>query len=462
MTHDPRFLAFKILGENQNHRITLDQLLDRFSNAFSKLSKRDRALANAIIHGTLRWQNHLDWILAAFSSRPIKEIQPEVLILLRMGLYQMVHMEKIPASAAVNTTVSIVKQVSHSGAAGFANALLRRAAEGHEEIPLPDLKEEPALFISVTRSLPLWLATRWMHRYGMDETLAIGDAVNRIPGITIRTNTLKTNRDELARALTHDVQEITATTHAGSGLSFSRPAVPIHEITAFKQGLFQVQDQAAQMISPLLSPRPGERILDACAGLGGKTGHLAQLMDNKGEIIAVDLDSQKLERLKEEMVRLGVSIVTTRPMNLMKPESIQGIQPFDGVLVDAPCSGLGVLRRNPDSRWKRREKDVQRMAGIQKKILFNAADLVKPGGRLVFAVCSCELEENQGVVQDFLSAKKEFTPVPPPLPSSLKREELFFKTYPHLTTMDGFFAAVFQKNNKKNKKMSSSFICAQK
>ena len=204
------------------------------------------------------------------------------------------------------------------------------------------------------------------------------------------------------------------------------------------------------MIAPLLNPRPGERVLDACAGRGGKTGHLAQLMKNRGEILACDSDPDKLERLMVEMKRVGASMVTTKPMDLMSSPNHLNIQPFDGVLVDAPCSGLGVLRRNPDSRWKRREKDIQRMAKIQKTILTNAADLVKPGGRLVFAVCSCELEETLGVVRDFLMARKEFSPTSPSLPASisaaLKTRENFFRTYPHLTEMDGFFAAGFQKN----------------
>ena len=449
MTLDPRFLAFKVLWADQSPRSTLDRELERFSKEFSKLDKRDRALSNAIIHGTLRQQGHLDWILTAFSSRPLKKIQPELLSLLRMGLFQIIHMERIPVSAAVNTTVSLVKKVSHDGAAGFANALLRKAAEGHEELPLPDPEKEPALFVSVTRSLPPWLAARWIHRFGMNETLALGDALNQIPGITVRTNTLKTDRNTLIRELAHDVREIIPTRHSEEGITFSHPSVPVHEIQAFKSGLFQVQDEAAQMIAPLLNPRPGERVLDACAGRGGKTGHLAQLMKNRGELLACDSDPEKLERLMVEMKRVGASMVTTKPMDLMNSPNHLKIQPFDGVLVDAPCSGLGVLRRNPDSRWKRREKDIQRMAKIQKTILTNAADLVKPGGRLVFAVCSCELEETLGVVRDFLMARKEFSPTSPSLPASisaaLKTRENFFRTYPHLTEMDGFFAAGFQK-----------------
>ncbi len=442
-THDPRFLALTILIENHGSKLSLDRTLERYSTRLESLQHRDRALANALVYGTLRWREHLDWLIAPFSKRPLDQIEPGICYTLRMALYQTVFMDKIPVSAAVNTAVNAAKKIANPGAAGFVNAVLRKATTRYMDVAMPDSKADPALFVAKSQSIPLWLSRRWTGRFGLDTTIALVDAINTIPPITLRANTLRCDRAALATALDGCVETIVPTFHAPDGLSVTRPSPPLHLTTAFQGGLFQVQDEATQIVTTLLAPMPGERILDACAGLGGKTGHMGQLMNNQGTIEAWDLDRRKLAILGNEMKRLGITNVTTKQMDALDIDPAEKNTPFDRVLVDAPCTGLGVLRRNPDARWRRTPRDIKRLAELQKKILNNLADLVKPGGILVYAVCSCEPEENEGVVDWFLNTRKAFSLVPQT--HALASGDGIFRTYPHPLGMDGFFAATMKK-----------------
>ncbi|MFO7748823.1 MAG: 16S rRNA (cytosine(967)-C(5))-methyltransferase RsmB [Desulfobacteraceae bacterium] len=465
---DARETALAVLVETEKNKITLDRALARFSHRLDRLSKRDRALANSIIYGTLRWRGHLDWIIIAFSSRRLDQMALEVRCLVRMALYQIVHMDRIPVSAAVNSAVSMARKTAGKPAAGFVNALLRKAGHNHAAVALPDRKKDPALFMAAAKSLPLWLSKLWIRQFGVEKSLKLCDAINQIPVITVRANTLKIQRQDLVPLLEKIAADLSLTRYAATGVSFSRPALPIAEMEPFQQGLFQVQDEAAQLVTTLLDPQPGERILDACAGLGGKTGHAAQCMENRGEITAWDKDREKLLILESEMKRLGISVVKTGERDLLEPPGPWHQNSFDRVLLDAPCTGLGVLRRNPEARWNRCREDIPRLAAIQSRMLFHAADLVKPGGRLVYAVCSCQTRENEAVIQTFLDQRKEFsitgTPLlspgtppgkshdrpatensTPPVPADLISDRGFLKTYPDTPSMDGFFAVAMDK-----------------
>ncbi len=449
---DPRRLAWMVLKESTLSQKTLDQTLEAFAVPFDNLPRRDRALANALIYGTLRWRGHLDWIIAPFSKKKPEQVDPEVMWLLRMALFQIIHMDKIPVSAAVNTAVTVAKFHIHKGAAGFVNAVLRKAATQWQTVAPPPPDTAPAQFISVEKSLPLWLAKRWLSRFGMEKTMALSDAINQIPPITLRVNTLKTSRDALLETLSPQVNQAWKTRSSSLGINVKGPSMALHELAPFKAGQFQVQDEAAQLVTAhFLAPQPGERILDTCAGLGGKTGHIAQLMGNKGEVVAGDVDPDKLGQLTQEMDRLGFDIVSTRPLNLLKKETLDFSAPFDRVLVDAPCSGLGVLRRNPDTKWKRTKKDLARLAVRQEKMLLNAADAVAPGGCLVYAVCSCEPRENETVVQNFLTQRPDFTIDRKTALGHGAREndpvsaKGFFCTWPDTPDMDGFFAVTLKR-----------------
>lgn len=444
MDNSPRQTAFDVLLHWHRAHHTLDRSLEKHSNQISHLSPKDRTLCNAIIFGVLRHRESIDWIIKAFSNASLDKIQLKLLYILRIALYQIIYLDRVPDFAAINTAVEMGKQYGGKRSAGFLNAVLRKAAKNHTAVTLPDKIKSPARHVSIAFALPLWLAERWVTVYGIDKACALGEQINTVPMITARTNTLKIKRNELAQHLTGEAEHITPTNYSRQGLKFTRPATAISDLKAFRKGFFQIQDEAAQLVTDYLSPEPGERILDACAGLGGKTCHMAQLMENKGHITAVDIEGYKLEALQAEAVRLGISIIRTKTANLIKTTVKDFNDYFDRVLVDSPCTGLGVIQRNPDTKWKRRPQDISRLSGRQKKILNAAANFVKPGGILVYAVCSCEVEENENVIHAFLNKRKDYlidNDFNYDNFASLMSSEGFIKTYPETNNMDGFFAA---------------------
>jgi len=459
MIKTPRHIAVNVLVSWDKSFHTLDKILEKYSEEISLLSKKDKKLCNALIFGALRHRATIDWTLSKFSKIALNKMDKPLLYILRIALFQILYMDRIPVFAVINTSVDITKQRVGKKPAGFINAVLRNAAKNFINVVFPDPKKDRGKYISIKFSLPLWLSKKWCHEFGFEATCLLGKQINSIPKITLRTNTLKTNRVNLAKNLSSVSKNISLTEYAPQGISFTNPSIPIQEMEAFKQGLFQIQDEAAQIVTHILTPKPNEKILDACAGLGGKTGYIAQIMENQGHITAVDIDSKKLNSLQSETMRLGIDIVQTKPLNLLKTTVKDFDFYFDRVLLDAPCTGLGVLRRNPDSKWKRSRKDITRLCGRQKKMLNASANLVKPGGILVYAVCSCEKEENEEVVYKFLEKRKDFTidkdcqsnnvlMLPNRLLSKLISDDGFLKTYPDANNMDGFFAARLKRISK--------------
>ena len=444
MPHNPRKTALDALNTLTRGKKTLDGILRDIPQHDRYLSRKDRALFTAMVFGVLRWRNRLDHIILHFSKTPIQKIEPGVLNILRLGLFQIIYLDRIPDSAAVNTSVEMTKQIGAIRASGFVNALLRKSAANYGRVHFPAFENDPIAFLSASQSLPGWLAKRWLKRFDKESLMILCNAINSVPPITIRTNTLKTAREQLVLSLENEVEHIEPTTTAPDGIRLFNPKRSISDLSAFNRGWFQVQDEAAQLVSLLLDPQPGESVLDACAGLGGKTAHLAQLLRNKGSIIAMEKDEKKLQQLDSEMQRLGVSIVrsTCYDLNLPLDTKLQG--EFDRILLDAPCSGLGVLRRNPDIKWKSSEADLKRHAGVQKRFLENLAQLVKLNGILVYAVCSVEPEENEAVINAFLKKHPEFVidknlgKLPETL-HSLVEPATGFKTLPRLNHMDGFY-----------------------
>ncbi len=441
---DARNTALKVLIALERGKQTLDGILDHISSRTGSLSRRDRSLFNALIYGVLRWRGRLDYIISHFSNTALKKIEPGVLNILRLGLFQIIYLDRIPDSATVHTSVELTRQIGASRAAGFVNALLRKAAVNYSSVVFPTLQSDPDAFFSTAHSLPDWLARRWRQRYNPQTLIALCDTINSIPPITIRTNTLKTTREQLILSLEGDVEHIEPASDTPDGITMNNLKRSIPDLPAFKNGWFQVQDEAAQLVSLLLNPQPEESVLDACAGLGGKTAHMAQLMHNKGNIAAMDKDEKKLQQLDTDMQRLGISIVRAYGHDLDSPLDTKQPGDFDRILLDAPCSGLGVLRRNPDIKWKSREAGLKRHADIQKRFLENLAPLVKPNGVLVYAVCSIEPEENEAVIDAFLKKHPKFVidkklgKLPEKLHSMVK-PATGFKTLPLLNHMDGFY-----------------------
>ncbi len=452
MTDTPRRTALMVLNRlSEKKHPHLDRILtDSIDRAELKLTNRDRKFINVLVFGVLRWRGYLDWMISRYSKTPLDKLNPEILNIFRLGFFQIFLLDRVPDSAAVNTSVEMAKTSAPPWVVKYVNAVLRNAIRSRGSLILPSIDENPAAAVSISTSFPQWLIKRWLTRFGLDDCRKLCDAANEIPPITVRCNTLKMTRKQLLPLLSPDTDQVSRTIHSPDGLSFESPNKAIHEFSAFRNGLFQVQDEAAQLITWLLSPRPHEKILDACAGLGGKTGHIAQLMNNTGQIIAADQDIVKLGHLNDAMQRLGVCNVTTLMHDFEKPIPELQHLGFDRILLDAPCSGLGVIRRNPDIKWDVSRKNLNQYRKKQLTLLENVSTLVKPGGMIVYAVCSFEPEENESVINDFLKDRMNFK-IEREFPdlsfdiNSFTDQEGFFRTFPHLHGMDGFFAACLQR-----------------
>jgi 16S rRNA (cytosine967-C5)-methyltransferase len=440
-----RRISLSVLDRLDESHAFPEQLLRKAFEQEPQIIRKDRALATELVFGVLRWRGRLDWVISRLSNTPVHKIDASILNIIRLSLYQILFHSRIPPSAAVNDSVEMAKAKAPLWVVRFVNGLLRSAVRTAKEIPLPDYADDPVEAIAVRESHPLWLVQRWVERLGVEETKYLCMANNQVPPLTVRANTLKVDREILLSALEDYAREISATRFAPDGVSLRGLKHAVGDIPSFKDGWFQAQDEAAQLITHLLGPRPGETVLDACAGLGGKTGHIAQLMKNRGKIKAVEKQSWKLDQLKASMVRLGISVVTPWHRDLSESFPADQFGTYDRVLLDAPCSGLGVLRRNPDAKWKKTEADLTRLTADQARFLGSLAPLVKRGGRLVYCVCSLEPEEGDYVVKDFLKNQAQFVIDHEPVGLSDVDERLMdssgcFRSLPHEHNMDGFFA----------------------
>lgn len=422
----------------------MDPLFDAFVMADLRLTELDKAFAREIVYGVLRWRGRLDWIIAAYSRIKPSRLERAILAILRMGAYQILFMDRVPPPAAVDESVKLAKGLRKKEAAAFVNGILRGIAEKRKEIIYPDLQTHPIDYIAAFHSHPPWLVRRWVDQFGREETIALCSANNQFPPLTIRVNTLKASREQVIQQLHNEGIEASPTPFSPVGLRIESPPT-LASWRPLQEGWLQVQDEAAQFVSLILAPKPGERILDLCAAPGGKTTHLAQLMEDQGEIIAVDLSPTKLQILQENCQRLGISMVKAKALDATRPLPFPPGS-FDGCLVDAPCTGLGTLRRHPEGKWRIKEADILRLQEMQGQILRQAAPLVKQGGVIVYSTCTLTQEENEEVISAFLTEHKEFSletalPLLPHGCEGLVDAKGYLRTLPHRHGTDGFFAA---------------------
>jgi 16S rRNA (cytosine967-C5)-methyltransferase len=412
--------------------LTLDAELSR-----AALGTRDIGLATEIVYGTLRWQRYLDWILGPHSRRSLDALDARVRIALRMAAYQLVFLERVPSFAAVNDAVSLARG-RKPGLAEYTNAVLRSFARRGAREREPALPRDPVDALATRCSFPTWIAARWVTRYGAADAEALMRALNARPPVTLRANTLRLTREALAERLAaEDDVKSRPTPHAPEGLITARGGEP-GAWRVFAEGACVAQDEASMLVARLLEPRPDETVADVCAAPGTKTTHLAQLMENRGRILAFDPQPARLTRVEEAVARLGVSIVQTVPTTAQDGARLRAAA-CDAVLVDAPCSNLGVLRRNPDVKWRRRPEDLGAAAARQAEILAAAATMLKPGGRLVYATCSLEPEENEAVVEAFLREHSDFR-LEPPASFPLALDDGMLRLRPDRLDTDGFTA----------------------
>jgi 16S rRNA (cytosine967-C5)-methyltransferase len=416
--------------------------------------ERDRALLVELATGVFRWRGQIDHLLAASSSRPLTKLDAVVLDSLRLGVYQLLHLERVPASAVVDDAVNLVRASGKSSAGAFVNAVLRRISRTRGALPLParpsgargDAAVRDALdYLSITLSHPRWLVERWQARVGFEATEQWAQFNNAVPALTLRANTLLVTRDDLrARLADHGVDAV-PTAYAPDGLTVAS-GNPLRTPLA-DAGVFVVQDEASQLVSTFAAARPGERVLDACASPGGKTLGLFASMQQQGVLVAADVRPRRVELLRATLAAARVERVPVLQLDLAGGVPFDAV--FDCVLVDAPCSGLGTIRRDPDIRWRRRPDELPSLAAIQGQMLDRAAMAVRAGGRLVYATCSSEPDENEAVVEAFLQGHPQFALAPaeqmraglPPPARPLVDDRGLLHTWPWRDGLEAFFAA---------------------
>jgi 16S rRNA (cytosine967-C5)-methyltransferase len=404
--------------------------------------ERDRALAGEIAAGTLRWQGAFDHVIEQFAGRPATKLDREILAILRTGIFQLLHLDRVPASAVVDDAVNLARKAGKKSAAGFVNALLRRVSRERAHLPLPT--DPPLDVLSISLSHPRWLAERWLGRHGFDAAAAWARFNNSPAPLTLRVNRLTMTREALIDALQAAGVVAEAARFAPHGL-IVKSGNPLLTPLAHS-GAFVVQDEASQLVGEFAAAAGGERILDACASPGGKTTQMAAAMAGRGTIVAADVRGRRIALLSRTVAESGATNVHVVQANARAAPPFGPV--FDAVLVDAPCSGLGTIRRDPDVRWRRNEADLGPLADAQREMLAQLAATVRPGGRLIYSTCSSEPEENEAVVADFLQRHPAFRQAAPP--QFAERADLAalldtdgaLKTLPFRDGLEAFYAAM--------------------
>ena len=444
-----RTAAFTALREVNAGRADLPAALASVRPALT--DDRDRALATDLVVGTLRWQRQLDYLIEHFAKRPLAKLDFDVLQILRLGAYQLLHLDRVPAAAAVNDAVAMTRRARKTSAAGLVNAVLRALSRSSHRLPLPlrPPQGDPLAFLEVALSHPRWLAGRWLGRYGFDAAEAWETFNNAAAPLTIRVNTLKIDRATLTANLAAHGVTVEPARHAPDGLIVVS-GNPLRTPLA-GTGQFFFQDEASQLVALLGAPEPGMKVLDACASPGGKTTAMAAMAGDRAQIVATDVRSARMQLLRET-----VSISGARNIRVLQADLEAGLPfgaEFDVVFVDAPCSGLGTVRRDPDIRWKRAETDLVPLAHAQSNMIRNAATAVRPGGRLIYATCSSEPEENERVVSSFLADNGKFAlidlrserPAGFDVLDPVIDDRGVLRTLPHEHGLEAFYGAVLRR-----------------
>jgi len=436
--------ALKILLEVEKGKFAqnlIDESLGR-----DDWQEKDRRLLNELVLGVIRQKGLIDWLLGHFVKQDLKNLEPYFLNILRLGIYQKKFLTKVPDYALVSECVNLAKVSRRKKAADFVNAVLREFLRKENKITFPDEADDLALHLSVKFSHPRWLIERWIKQFGVKDTKLLCENNNQIPPLTIRVNTLKIDRNTLKERLEKEGFKVEYTNFAPEGLKIlSGNNIFRHRL--FHSGFFQVQDESAMLVSYLLEPQEGEFIIDVCSSPGGKATHLAGLMNDRGEILALDIKQKKLEKVKENSQRLGIRSVKTL---LLRGENLSSLRRNPGaILLDVPCSNLGVLRRRIEARWRIMPQRIRDLKKQQLKLLKESFAVLQKGGRLVYSACTITPEENEEVVTEFIKNNNNVS-VDKNCPSFLKSfqgEDGFIRLYPESFDMDKVFMAKLLRNS---------------
>ena len=445
-----RVAAFEILTAVSAGRADLSSAI---AQARTKLNdERDRALAAEIATGVQRMRASLDHLIVQFSRRRLDRLDPEILEILRLSIYQLLHLTRVPAAAVVDDAVSLAGRVGKRSAAGFVNAVLRALARSRSSLPLPERPADPANrppaidYLSITLSHPRWLAERWYERLGFGPAECWMQFNNTPAPLTLRANRLRFTPEQLRVRLASLDIAVTAGRYAPDAL-IVESGHPLRS-PGYDQGWFVVQDEASQLVALLAGAHPGRRVLDTCASPGGKATAIAAALEEDGRLVACDVRDRRIALLGRTVKTAGATNMLLVQADLLSPLPFR--TRFETVIVDVACSGLGTLRRDPDIRWRRQESELALLATAELRMLRHAAEVVKPGGRLVYATCSSEPEENESVADAFLRGAPGFAPVDarrahPALPPAVVDDRGHLRTSPDRHGLEAFFGAVFER-----------------
>jgi 16S rRNA (cytosine967-C5)-methyltransferase len=432
-----RGLAVKILNRVERTDAYLNRLLDNEMKN-TELEGPDKALLYEIVHGVVRWMGRLDWILNGFYKGTFSKAIPNLKNGLRVALYQILFLDRVPDYAAVNEAVDFVKKLQGAKPAGLTNAVLRNIIRNKEGIRYPNPNDDLIGYLSAYYSHPSWMVKRYLERFGRVETEELLNANNEKPYLTLRLNAVRSKPDEFKSLL----DSVHLRYNAGRYLPEFFKLQNLTNITSweyFTRGYFNIQDESAGLACRLLKVSDDMRILDLCAAPGGKTAYLAALMHDKGKIVAIDRYDSRLKILRKNMQRLGLKSIHTIETDALDYND----KPFDRVLADVPCMGSGTLSKKPDIKWKKDIFDLRGLNDLQYNLLYKAGSLVKSGGIVVYSTCSIEPEENFVIVERFLSENSNFEleSAKGKFPDDILDENGCIQTYPHKHKMDGAFAA---------------------
>lgn len=407
------------------------------------LSDVDRRFFTELFYGVVRRRNYLDAVIHYFTKRPIKKLSPLVVEILRLGVYQLLYMDRVPVSAAVNESVKLAKKMA-KGMDRLVNAVLRNVDRQRDDIAIEALTQDETERWSYIYNMPLWLLKRWRKEYGDEETLGLCEYFNDTPRLTARINSLKVDIDSCLKKLADMGWVVEKTGHLPEAIYIDKHSGSLETSPVVVDGSLAFSDEASMAVAHVVNPQPGDKILDCCAAPGGKTMHMAALMKNTGEIIAGDIHEHKLNLMRQNAARLGVTIANFQLQDATQlPPHYK--EQFDRVLVDAPCSGLGIMQRKLDMRWRKSEAILTALPPLQQAILTSAAATVKPGGVLVYSTCTINAGENEAVVTAFLQTHPEFTLEDAAAKLPFDAPGPMVTLLPHRDGTDGFFIARMRK-----------------
>lgn len=448
---DARSCAVKILCRCERTDSYLEKLIDAELRN-DNLNDFDKALLNEIAHGVIRWMRRLDWFLNGFYRGNYEKCLPEVRNAMRVALYQILFLNKIPYSAAVNEAVEFIKRIHGEKHAGVVNGLLRTIIRTLDNLVWPTREIDEVNYLGIIQSHPNWMVKRWINRFGFDNAVKLCEENNKRPVMSLRVNSLKISNGDFENYL----KEKNLYYRSGNFLDnffTTKTMSKIYTDEFFKMGFFSIQDESAGLVSNLLDPKPGEIILDVCAAPGGKASHISELMNNEGTVIAVEKYLSRLEVMNKNLDRLGVKNVKSIHDDICEPRTKELLENLvgkaDKILVDAPCSGLGVLSKKPDIKWKRELKDINSLQILQTEILENSVKYLKPDGVIVYSTCTTEAEENYEVVKTFLSNHQEFSidDAGKFVSEKAVNKDGCIELFPYIHNTDGAFSVRLIRNN---------------